>query len=264
MVLAGGVNRIPLYDGYVPGYKALLPIAGKPAIQYTLEALWSTPAVESICVIGPRAELEPVVCEVPAHGPVRFEEGGDSLLGSVLHGLHCCREMPRVLVATADLPLLTAAAISDFLDAAAAVRTSWEHNLYLAVVPKRCYTGPYAHFTKPFNPFRDIAVCHGNLALIDPNVVENNVAMHHLDELYRSRKSPVFSMISLGAFVGLAYALGVQLLHALTLEEFSDLISRHFHMGILPVPIMHPEVSIDVDDADDYRFVTERFRETRY
>ncbi len=39
VVLAGGVNKIALYDGYQPGYKALVDFGGRPSIQYVLRAL---------------------------------------------------------------------------------------------------------------------------------------------------------------------------------------------------------------------------------
>jgi len=48
VILAGGINRIPLYPGAKPGYKALLPFAGKPAIQYTLEDGRSGVAIASL------------------------------------------------------------------------------------------------------------------------------------------------------------------------------------------------------------------------
>jgi hypothetical protein len=32
VVLAGGINRIPLFEGYTPGYKALMPFRGRPSI----------------------------------------------------------------------------------------------------------------------------------------------------------------------------------------------------------------------------------------
>lgn len=39
VVLAGGVNQIALYDGYQPGYKALVDFGGRPSLQYVLRAL---------------------------------------------------------------------------------------------------------------------------------------------------------------------------------------------------------------------------------
>lgn len=243
--------------GYTPGYKALLPIAGRPSIDYTLEALWGTPQVRSICIVGAQAELQAAVGAVPARGPVEFIAGGETLLESILHGLLHFREAAMVLVTTSDLPLLTSGAVTDFLGACQKVETPWEHSAFLAVVPEHCYHGAYSHFTKPFNCYRDVSICHGNLALVDPKVVENKTAMGRLNRLYQARKNPVTSALAVGLGVGLCYVIGVHLFHALTLMQFSRIVSRHFRMGLIPVLLEHPEVSIDVDEPEDYRFVRE-------
>ena len=56
-MLAGGINTIELFDGYRPGYKALLPFCGKPSIQYVVEALEQVPNVAHISIVGPVDEL---------------------------------------------------------------------------------------------------------------------------------------------------------------------------------------------------------------
>src|SRR5262249_29955141 len=57
VVLAGGINHRPLFEGYTPGYKALVPLRGRPAILYPLDALMAAPQVERVCIVGPEAEL---------------------------------------------------------------------------------------------------------------------------------------------------------------------------------------------------------------
>lgn len=60
-----------------------------------------------------------------------------------------------------------------------------------------------------------------------------------------------------GARVGLAFVLGVYVFHLLTIQQMAAIASRRFQIGIVPVPIRHPEVSLDVDEPGDYRLVTE-------
>src|SRR5690606_36383066 len=115
IVLAGGRNTIELYPGYEPGYKALLPIGGRPSIMYTLDALERAGRVKRICIIGEEAILRPVIEASGGRGDYEYIEGGETFFESIEHGLRYLTADDYVLVATADMPLVTAAAIEDFL-----------------------------------------------------------------------------------------------------------------------------------------------------
>jgi hypothetical protein len=160
-----------------------------------------------------------------------------------------------VLVATADMPLITPQAVSDFLAACAQIETTYAENVFLSVVPERCYTGDYTKFTKPFNRFRDVAVCHGNLIMADPRLLDNAEATTRMNNLYNARKNPIKAALAIGWRVGLSFIIGVELLHALTMEQMSQIASWRFGVGLIPVILEHPEITIDVDEADDYEFV---------
>lgn len=87
VVLAGGVNRIALYDGYQPGYKALVDFGGRPSIQYVLRALRQSPYVRDLCIVGPREDDANIyLAVIPQEaftgrfasvnkGPSRFRDG---------------------------------------------------------------------------------------------------------------------------------------------------------------------------------------------
>jgi len=259
VVLAGGINRIRLYEGYTPSYKALLSFHGKPAIQYTLDALHDVPQIGRVCIVGSKADLrEAVEGSVRGDQVYEFVPGGETMMGSIFNGLRHFASSPMVLVATADLPLLTPQAITDFLVACSQIETTHPENYFMSVVPQRCYTGDYERFTKDFNRFKDIAVCHGNLSLADPRLLDNTDAVACVNQLYNARKNPVTAAMAIGWRVGLSYVLGVHLLHRLTLDQMARIASRRFGIGLIPVILEHPEVTIDVDEPADYAFVKEQ------
>jgi CTP:molybdopterin cytidylyltransferase MocA len=260
VVLASGVNAIPLYDGYVPGFKALVPFDGKPSIRYVLDALSAVEGLGRICIAGPRARLQKDLCERPSPGRIDFVEGGETFLDSLVIGLEHFRDSRRVLFVTADLPLLTPAAVSDFLAACAGATTAYEHNLFVSAVARSHYIGGYEKFTKPFNHYRDISVCHGNLFLVDSGLLANQGLRRRVRRLYAARKS-VFSRFVFGWKVALTYLFGVDLLHVVTLRRMAEIASESLGVGIVPVLVDHPEITIDVDDADDYRFVREHIEQ---
>lgn len=255
VVLAGGINHIALFEGYTAGYKALLPFNDRPAIHYTLEALRGAPQIGRICIVGPEDELREAVCAGSEGRDYAFVPGGDTMLDSVSNGLRSLADSPAVLVTTADLPLLTGAAITEFLAACTRVKTRYPENIFISAVPEANYTGAYQAFPKPFNRFRDVAVCHGNLMLMDPRLLRNTTVMNRMNRIYSARKSPITSALAIGWQVGLSYVLGVHLLHVVTLQRMARIASRQFKIGFIPILLPYPEITIDVDEAADYAFV---------
>jgi CTP:molybdopterin cytidylyltransferase MocA len=261
VVLASGVNKVPLYDGYTPGYKSLLPYHGRASVQYVLDALSTVDAIGQICILGPQALLEKELANRPADDRITLAEGGETFLESLVTGLERFRSSPAVLFVTADIPLLKPAAVSDFLSGCAQAKTEYPHNVFVSAVPRTDYVGDFRRFTKPFNRFRDISVCHGNLFLADPDLLENPALRERVNRLYAGRKG-IWSRFAPGWQVALAYLIGVDLLHILTLKQMADFASRHLGVGIIPVLVHHPEITMDVDEAEDYQFVQEQIEKT--
>lgn len=263
VILASGVNQIPLFEGYVPGYKALLPYHGKASIQYVLEALLGVPAVRNICIEGPRQLLQQELAAQLAtrDGSLTLIEGGTTFLESLVLGLEHFSTARRVLFVTADLPLVTSAAIQDFLDAGESAPAR-DAALAIAVVPRTCFTGAYTHFTKPFNRYRDIAICHGNLFLVDPQLLKVPQLQARINRFYAGRKNALLTTLALGWRLALVYMIGVELLHVLTLRQLARFTSRQLGFTVAPVLVEHPGISIDVDEPDDYAFVRDRIEES--
>jgi CTP:molybdopterin cytidylyltransferase MocA len=261
VVLASGVNHIPLFPGYEPGYKALIPFHGKPSIQYVLEALDQTPGLGRLCVEGPVALLTETLGDRLDDGRLILREGGATFLESIVIGLETFPDAPEVLFVTADIPLLTPEAVADFLAARATTSTEYAENLCISVVPREAYTGPYTHFTKPFNRYRDVSLCHGNLFLASPALLSHPNLRPRIERLYAGRKNALLSTLALGWQIAVAYMVGVELLHVTRLGEMSAYASHHFGFGIVPVLTPHPEITIDIDEPDDYDFVRDRIEE---
>lgn len=252
VILAGGINRIALYDGYTPGFKGLVEFGGRPSIRYVLDALSGSRYVREVCIVGSREALDSAVGD----RRVTYQAPDDNPLGSFLTGLRAFKDSAQVLVTAADLPLLTPAITDAFIEACARTPTRYTANLYLAVVRREQFTGAVTGVRKAINHFRDGVYAHGNVALVDPRILRTATALDRLNAMYAARKSEVRSALALGLSVGLAYVVGVHLLHALTLDRMAAIASRRFGVGIVPVAVPHPEVAIDVDEPGDYQLIT--------
>ena len=82
--------------------------------------------------------------------------------------------------------------------------------------------------------------------------------MRRINSLYNNRKNPITSALAAGLHVGLTYVLGVHLWHLLTLEQMAHIASRRFDIGLIPIELKHPEVTIDVDEPADYAFAQQQ------
>src|SRR5579885_2006438 len=131
VVLAGGPPDPAIAGAMVP--KAFALLAGRPMVDYVLDALRGAGPIGRVLLVGP----DPL--------PVRLAGGVDalvaergSLLENVAAGLEATGGGGAVLVVAADLPLLTPQAVAAFLEAAGRI----EGEAWYAVVRREDVTGP--------------------------------------------------------------------------------------------------------------------------
>jgi CTP:molybdopterin cytidylyltransferase MocA len=242
VVLAGGVNRIRLFAGDRPGYKALVPLGGRTFLQRALAAARESTAIRRLIVAAP-----PEVCAAARReGDCLGVDSGESLLAN-LRAAARAAETPRVLFMTADLPLIRGPMIDEFAQRALAV----EADLAAAVV-NRERLGPYAATHKPFLRFADGWYQHGNLFMIPRASLEQERVWRPLDRLYRARKNGLATAAVLGPRLLWWFAVDVLLFHRPTLHEAADHVSRAVGAEIAVVESSYPEVMLDVDEPEDY------------
>src|ERR1051325_9102375 len=81
-VLAGSLNRIPLYPDNPPGYKALVELNGRPLMAYVLDALRAAACVGRVIVVG-----APEVLNYASRWPgVEVAPEGHSLVRNAFRG----------------------------------------------------------------------------------------------------------------------------------------------------------------------------------
>jgi CTP:molybdopterin cytidylyltransferase MocA len=258
LVLAGGMNRIVFYPGHQPGPKALIEYHGRVSIEYALDALRASPYVRNIGIVGPVDLLRE---RIPG-GPYLYAPSGDTPVASVVNGLSHFRDADHVLVTSADVPLITPAAVDEFLEACAREPTESDHNVFIGGVPRESFSGPFARSAKPFMRFRDVEVCHGNLIVVEPGVLDKGAAGPKINALYAARKNPIACALAIGFRVGVSYLIGVHLLHRLTMRQMAAITSWRFGVGVIPVLVNRPEIALDVDEPEDYQLVSAMLEES--
>jgi CTP:molybdopterin cytidylyltransferase MocA len=243
VILAGGWNRIPLFPGDRPGWKALLSLGGRTFLQHALAAATGAHSLRRLTVVGP-----PEVCAAARREvECRTLDASESLLANIRHGIAAV-ETHRAFFITADVPLVQAPMLDDFAERSHAA----EGDLIASVV-NRQNLGPYTATHKPFIRLADGAYQHGNLFVIPRASLLNERAWRPLDRLYRARKNGLRTASVLGPALLWWFFWDVLVLHRPTLHEAAEHVSRTVGARISLVESPHPEIMLDIDEPEDYR-----------
>jgi len=176
VVLGGGDGAI--IDPQA-AFKGVVPIAGKPMIEWVVDALRAAPSVNEIAVVLPTAEglgswADKVDKLVINNGS--FIENGVAGLSALNSGLH-------VLCATGDVPALTPEAVEDFVQRSFASGADVTYALIRAEDVLEQFPGS----VRTFVTVEGGRVTGGNCMVVAPGVVERNKEIGQ--RLFDTRKS---------------------------------------------------------------------------
>lgn len=237
IVVAGGIPlpEDPLYTYTLGNSKALLDIAGKPMVQWVLDALSSAKSIENVIVIGLSAKSG-VACAKPLH----FLPNQGRMLSNIVTGVEKSQELsPQneyVMIVSSDVPGIKA----EMIDWLAETCLQTHDDLYYGVVPREVMEARYPNSKRTFTRLKGMEVCGA-----DVNVTHVNMAHEHLDtwqQLIGNRKNPLLQ----------ARVIGLDTLFQLLFRQLTinDIIERVMaRIGVRGRAIIweHAEAGMDVD-----------------
>jgi GTP:adenosylcobinamide-phosphate guanylyltransferase len=237
VVLGGGNAGDPLAINAGVAVKGLLEIGGQPMAAHVLQALRAG-GVGKIVYVGQTVPaLEPLVdIQIPANG---------KMLDNLQAGLQPLLHESRVLVATADIPLLTAAAVQDVLYRDPGV------GLVYPVVSKHAAEAQFPGGKRTYARLREGTFTGGNLFLLEPRLVGQ--FLPRLEYILDNRKNVLrlAGMFGLGALVKL-------LLGQLTVAELERTVSRILGVPAKALVSEYAEIGFDVDKPEDLVLVKQK------
>ncbi len=237
IVLAGGVPQEEdlLYE-YTQGQpKALLDVAGKPMVQWVLDALDNAPSVQNVVFVGLTQ-----ACGITSPKIAHYLPDQGSMLRNILAGLDQVMAMnpatQQVLVSSSDIPLLTSAMVETFLAQCADPTV----DIYHSIVPRETMERRFPGSRRSYVHFSD-----GDFAAGDIHVVAPYIGHAHEDlwnDLLNSRKNALKQAARLGpAFFAKLLA------HRLGLAELEQLARAKFGLNVRVVIVEHAEMGMDAD-----------------
>jgi GTP:adenosylcobinamide-phosphate guanylyltransferase len=247
IVTAGGIPQPedPLYRYSNGDAKALIDVAGKPMVQWVLDALSDAKRVDNVIVIG----LSPksgVTCKKPLY----FLSNQGRMLANIVAGVNKSLELNKknkyVLVASADIPTLKAEMV-DWL-----VETCMEtqDDLYYGVCPKEVMEARFPNSKRTYTHLKDMDVCGADI-----NISHVRNATEHLDvweQLIGSRKSPLKQASIIGW--GTLFAL---FLRRLTLEDAVRRVSERIGLKGRAIIWSQAEPCMDIDKPHQLELLRE-------
>lgn len=237
----------PLVDASGACCKAMVKIDGTPMLERVVKALMGSSRVDGIVISGSQEQQLPgseFLAGALESGAIRWIEPQESPSNSAYQAMKSLPQNTRVLVTTADHPLLRADIVDEFLQRSLAAGTDLGVGL-------TDYASIHARFPaakKTVTRFRDGGYCGCNLfAFMTPASHRVAAAWRRVEQ---ERKNPLRIISQLGWWSVLRYLLGW-----LTLNKALGELSQRLHVTIAPVHLPYPEAAIDVDSIADQRLV---------
>lgn len=240
VILAGADNDGRLSACDSARYEALIDIAGKPMIHYVLKAMKACPSVGRIVIVGPRSALENII---PPGDAILVERGG-SILQSLKVGVQALKPDDRVLIVTADLPLLTSDAIEDLLRKADADPA----DIYYPLLRKETNEAKFPGMKRTYLSVAEGTFTGGNVMLVRPSALD--ACGRFLDLAVATRKKPWM----MGAVLGLRLTVKF-LLGRLSIHDVERRLREVAGVRGLAVISDFPEIAVDVDKPSDLELV---------
>jgi GTP:adenosylcobinamide-phosphate guanylyltransferase len=237
ILTAGGIPKPKeaLYTFTKGGYKALLDIAGKPMIQWVLDALSGSKNVDHIIIVG-----LPDMANLSCTKPVHLVANRGSMLDNIFAGIEVIRgydpEPDAAIVVSSDVPAIT----SEMVDWLAETVAESDHNFFYNVITRQMMETRYPHSRRTYLKLKDVELCGGDMNAFRFSVLEGKSSTW--ERLIGARKNP-FQQASIIGFD----TLFLILLHLATLNEIEALVCNRLKIHGKVVLCPYAEMGMDVD-----------------
>ncbi|HVM73076.1 MAG TPA: nucleotidyltransferase family protein [Anaerolineales bacterium] len=238
IVTAGGIPlpEEPLYPATQGGAKALVDIAGKPMIQWILDALSASKTIDNVVIVG-LTEKSGLECSKKMY----FVSNQGKMVANLQAGARKVKEInPQaeyVLMVSSDIPGITGE-MADWV-----VNTDMQTNLdvYYHIIERQVMEKRYPGCKRTWTRLKGLEVCGGdmNMARLSLLLSEETDLWEKITE---TRKSPVKQAFLVGLDTAFLLLTG-----QLTLEKAETNIMSRLNLTGKAVLTPYAEIGMDVD-----------------
>jgi molybdopterin-guanine dinucleotide biosynthesis protein A len=239
IILAGGNldPGDPLFDENPNQPKSLIDVAGKPMVQWVIDALDRAQLTKDLVVVG----LEGIP-GIRTTKPLHFLPDHGSLLANVEASLSFINQVhpedEHALVASADIPAIT----PEIVDWRIKSLTSSDIDVDYAVVSRSVMERRFPDARRSYVHLRDIDVCGGDINILKVGLAQDAVFW---EKVVEARKS-AFRQAKL---IGYRFLLLI-LLRRMRLKDAELYVSDRLELNACVTVSPYAEVAMDIDKPD--------------
>ena len=241
VILAGGAPETtdskadPLLEYAQVQKKPLIKIAGKEMVRYVTEAIAGSSRIGRIFVVGLSPEDG-----VEFAAPVEYVEATGSMMDNVVAGIERVMEvdpaMERVVIASADIPLLTTEMVDHFIDTC----LETDHDVYYTVVEKSTMEARFPGSRRGFVSLRGGSFAGGDINMTKVSAIQANLPLAR--QAMKSRKNIWQQIRLLGCKTLIKFAF-----RRLTIADVERVAGRALGCRGRAIITPYPEMGMDVD-----------------
>ncbi|GAB4580619.1 MAG: nucleotidyltransferase family protein [Anaerolineales bacterium] len=237
IVTAGGIPQPgdPLYEFTQGRPKAMLELAGKPMVQWVLDALGNSKKVDHIVVVGLGEE-----CNLVSRKPLYYLANQGGMLENILAGaqkLLTIHPASQLMVSvSSDVPAIT----GEMMDWLVNEVEASDYDVYYNVIPRETMENRFPGSKRTFTRFKDIEICGGDVTAFRTAMLTAEGGVWQ--ELINARKNVLkqAAIIGWGTFFLL-------FTRQLTLQGAVERVSHRLEIRAKVLKSPYPEVGMDVD-----------------
>jgi formylglycine-generating enzyme required for sulfatase activity/GTP:adenosylcobinamide-phosphate guanylyltransferase len=242
ILIAGGIPQPedPLYNYSNGRAKALINVAGKPMVQWVLDALNDSSEVDNIIVAGLHKNTR-----LDSSKPLHFISDQGRALPNVVAGIKKSIDLGSqgkyVLVVSSAIPAIKSSMIDGLV--VAAKKTKGGIDINYSVCRRNVMEARFPNSRKTYWRFGDGDICLGGMYLIRVDLLSESPDMEALDKLIEEWKNPYKLSVLIGFGTFLLYSS-----YGLTSDELNSRVSKFVRAKCYPVVWQKAEPCMVVDD----------------
>lgn len=245
VILAGG--KTPwLQKAVGTNIRALAPLGGRRMVEYIIDALDQSGQIGRIIVAADGSQWEAAV--LPQRAELVAVESS-SMPETAAAAAALLPANSKILFVCDDIPLLTSAAVQDFLKQTEAV----EADAYYPVIPEADCVKAFPGAERTYVTLPEGRFTGGNMMLLNADVISGGVIK--AKDIFARRKKPW----ELCGWLGFGFVLKF-LLHRLTLSDIELRASELLGFSGKAVVSHYPEIGMDVDKEEDWQLLEKYFK----
>jgi GTP:adenosylcobinamide-phosphate guanylyltransferase len=238
IVTAGGVPlpEEPLYDATQGHPKAMVDVAGKPMVQWVLDAISESSNIENVIIVG-LTDKSGLKCSKKMYFVSNQGKMVENLQAGAKKVLEVNDKAEYVLIASSDIPGITGEMVDWVVKTELEEKVDIVYNVIQREVMEKRYPGSKRTWTK----LSDMEVCGGDLnAARISMIVDDDTELW--EKITNSRKNP----LKQAALIGYGTAL-MLLAGRLSLQDAETRVMSRMNISGRAVVCPYAEVGMDVD-----------------